>query len=260
MLHEDAVFVSIGKFRTRDNWLHPARISTLNELIYVTDGVLTICEDFSEFRVGPGTVVLLKKDRKHYGTSASQNGLAFWRIGFSGEAALQSEQQIFHPADPEQVQLLFSQLYKYDTTPEYPEQYGNYLLRLLLMELSLFGSASESHALPAQVAAYIRSRNGILKVKDVAAHFDYNEDYITRIFKRIYAKGIKAYIDTVRVQYIKQYLTETDYSYHKIARETGFPDYASLYSFFKYKTGITLSAYQSLYRDAGEATGNEIDL
>lgn len=254
MLFDDATFVSVEKFHTKEKWMHPVRKSSVNELLYVTEGSLTVCEDFHEFRADKGKLLLLKKNRKHYGTVPSENGLSFWRIGFAGDSAEESEQQVFHPADPEQVACLISQLYRFDTTPEYPSLYGDYILRLLLMELSMFGAAAESRALPVRIAAYIRSCNGVLKVRDVAEHFDYNEDYITRIFKRIYAKGIKSYIDTVRVQYIKQFLTETDYSYHRIARETGFPDYASMYSFFKYKTGMTLSAFQSLYRESGEGT------
>ena len=259
VLFEDAVFVSVEKFHTKEKWMHPVRRSNANELLYVTEGALTVCEDFHEFRAEKGMLLLLRKDRKHYGTAPSENGLSFWRIRFTGNAAEDSEQQVFCPADPEQVQALVSQLYRFDTTPEYPSVYGDYLLRLLLMELSMFGAAAEARALPARIASYIRSCNGVLKVKDVAEHFDYNEDYITRIFKRIYAKGIKSYIDTVRAQYIKQFLSDTDYSYHRIARETGFPDYASMYSFFKYKTGMTLSAYQSLYRESGENADLDID-
>ncbi len=248
MLYEDTAFVSVGAFGTQENWIHPVRKSPLNELIAVTEGTLHICEDYNEFHVEAGNVLFLKPNREHYGTIPSEGGVSFVRVSFSGSFEGKDGQQLFIPADTEQVSLLLHQLRRFDDTAEYPRDCGDYLLRLLLCELFLFGSAGDAGNLPARIAAYIRSGNGALRVRDVAEHFDYNEDYITRVFKRVYTRGIKAYIDTVRVRRIKQYLSETDESLHEIARKTGFEDYASLYSFFKYKTGMTLSAYRALYR------------
>lgn len=250
MRYDRVSFVSAGSFSTTDStWIHPIRRSSFSELILVTSGELYLCENYNEFHLLPGSVIFLENEEKHYGTRPVPGGVSLWRVSFRNE----SDEEL--PLIGKTVQLtdftraadLCAQMEHDSLTPEYPAEVCDALLRLLLIELSVYGVKNDGDSLPVAICDYIRSHKGCVKVRDVAAHFEYNEDYITRVFKRIYDKGIKSYIDTVRLQLIRRWLADGTYAIPEIAEKMQFDDYAAFYSFFKYKTGMSPAAYRALY-------------
>lgn len=243
-------FVSAGKFSTSDpTWLHPVRRSAFTELILVTAGEMTLCENYNEFCLTAGSVLFLRAGEKHYGSRPSAGGVTAWRISFKEEEGGEALPfgQLLVMNDFTRAAQLCEQMAHDSLTPEYPDEVCDGLLRLLLIELLVYGSSGEKEALPAAICAYVRSTGGQIKVRDVAEHFDYNEDYITRVFKRIYAKGIKAYIDAVRLQRIRQCLADDSMTIAEVAAATGFEDQQALGSFFRYRSGMSPAAYRGLY-------------
>lgn len=124
------------------------------------------------------------------------------------------------------------------------------MLCLILYELQRSSSVGEDdpnarlYAICDWIAANSDRR---LLVSDVAAHFSYNEDYITRLFKHHYKGGIKSYIDAARSKRIRELLLTTDKRICDIADECGFQDPKSFQKFFKYHEGMSATQFRELY-------------
>jgi LacI family transcriptional regulator len=88
-----------------------------------------------------------------------------------------------------------------------------------------------------------------IAVKDIVKHLTMSRSLFERRFTRIFGHSPKAEILRIRLDRIKLFLAETDYSLSQIASETGFehPEYMS--AIFKIKTGQTPGEYRKAVRD-----------
>lgn len=249
-------FISAGNFtETEKCWIHPKRTAQTDELIYVTGGTLHICEDYSEYHVERGSVILLEKGHTHYGLMPSEKPLSFMRLIFSVEEDGEQDEpnmyprKISLPGNRQRFDLLWRELIDCTRVPEYPSAVCDYLARLLLIELSVHGTDCDStFNLQQRISDWIKNEapSGI-RVGDVADHFGYSEDHITRIFKNFYSKGLKNYIDAVRTCRIKEDLLGDRASSAEIAAKQGFANNDALHKFFKSNTGMSISTFRKLY-------------
>lgn len=260
MLCDNVAFVSAGIFSTeKKGWLHPVQKLDCDELIYVTKGVLFICEDYSEYEVEAGDVIWLKKGHIHYGCNENTGELSFNRLVFSGwEEHEATESGIYLkklsvPDDADKFDVLWRQLMDCITTPEYPSCMRDYYTRLLILELAISGhDILNGTRIQFFISDWIKNEapSGV-KVSDVAAHFGYSEDYITRIFKKYYAKGLKNYINAVRICKIKKRLLNTSMSCAEIAKVEGFSTTDAFYKFFKFQTNMNVHTFRLMYTGVG---------
>ena len=154
------------------------------------------------------------------------------------------------PENPERLASLIKELFHYSETKGYPKECSNALLSVILAELTHKSEQpkGESGRLISEVREYIRcNRDLSLKSRDVAEHFKYNEDYISRLFKSHLGKSLKQYIDEERITSIKQDLGLSSLSLTEIADKYSFGEYKYFLKYFKYHTGATPSAYRELY-------------
>ena len=258
MLCENIRFISAGSFTTHSSqWLYPKHSSAESELIYVTDGILHICEDYSEYHAEPGSVLLLEGGHTHYGIAPSEDGVSFLRIlfdeapesGDGGDGWQIVLGKLSRPANVKRFDTLFRLLIDCSAEPDYPPEYLCNITRLLISELFLCSAAPDSTLSIAQrIAYYIKNEapSGIM-VRDIADRFGYSEDHITRIFKAFYARGIKEYADAVRISRIKSALVDRCEPAEETARREGFAGTGAMYRFFKAHTGMTCSEFKKLY-------------
>jgi AraC-like DNA-binding protein len=208
---------------------------------------LYIGAGFKRYTVGAGTAVILPGGVRRYGYRECTEETEFFWVHFRGEIGTLPQRS---KPDEERMIALFSDLLLYARMPDYPYDACTCTLKLILYEIARAG-ASDSESPNARIYAICKwiRENGTkpLKVSDVAAHFNYNEDYITRIFKKHYSAGIKAYIDEVRLKRIRELLLSTDMKIKDIAAACGFDDSKSFQKFFKYHEGMTAAAYRELY-------------
>ena len=116
------------------------------------------------------------------------------------------------------------------------------------MEVCFYENKHDAGRFAEQAAAWIRATAHLpLKSTDVAAHFGYNTDYLSRLFHRQFGKTLKQFIDEVRVEYIKSQLLNTNYTLMQLAEMTGFSDYKYFLKFFKYHPGLTPSQFYNTY-------------
>jgi YesN/AraC family two-component response regulator len=84
-------------------------------------------------------------------------------------------------------------------------------------------------------------------VADVARQFNYNEDYLSRVFKTFYPDGLKAHIDAVKMQRIKHDLINESISLADISARYSFGDYKYFLKYFKYHEGVSPTKYRQAY-------------
>ena len=251
-------FLSAGKFSTdSDTWIHPKINSPFYELIYVIKGTLCICEDYSEYNVTENSAILLQSDHLHYGISPTDKPLSFIRVIFSSVDRDKSpDDRCIHlrrlscPENPDKFIALCDSLIENSNDPEYPSYFSDYTVRLLLTELAIHSTEYDGTvSLQQTISNWIKNdAPSDIRVSDVAKHFGYSEDHITRIFKSFYAKGIKSYIDEVRICRIKRNLLEKNKSLSDISEKNGFTNMNAFYKFFKSNTGMTVRLFLSLYK------------
>jgi len=242
-------FVSSGSGIIRCGGVYPSRKNDYNELLYVTDGCLFICEDYSEYRVGTGQIILLSHSHRRYGFRECETDSHFRRVIFKGDAGeafpeIESGRRLFTPAHPERLERLLDILHLYGGLPEYPAGALDSIMRLILAELFVYGiqrDDNETHraVLCGKVCDYIRENGGAIKTANVAAHFGYTYKYLTVIFHGFYSKGVKAYTDAVRLARIKE-LLGSGMSVSETAAGTGFRSVQALQNFFRYQTNMTI--------------------
>lgn len=245
-------YVSSGNGVIRRGGVYPSRKNDFNEILYVTEGCLYICEDYSEYRVAAGQLLLLGRFRRRYGCRECDADSSFRRVIFEGDAAdlfpgMESGRRLFTPAHPERLGALLDMLLLYGGLPEYPAAALDSIMRLVLTELFVYGiqrDDNETHraVLCGKVCDYIRENGGAVKTALVAAHFGYTYKYLTVIFRSFYSKGVKAYADAVRLARIKQ-LLGSGLSVAETAAKTGFGSVKAIQDFFRYHTEMTVGEW-----------------
>lgn len=247
-MYDGVQFVHMGKFISRGAWKHPDRMIDTTELIFVLQGEVYLTQGETEYHLTAGQVLRLDPGIRHYGTRETENVSFYWLHLTQQAQAVPTK--CFFPTNAEQSQLLFRQLLHYSNTEEFPKEGLHCLLRVLLMELNTSQAQrpQAGYALYAAVRAWIKSNADLpLQVCDVAEHFRYNEDYLNRVFRRFYPKGLKAWMDEAKLQHIRSELLTNDLSLQALSEKYGFENYKYFLKYFKYHEGITPTAYRRMY-------------
>ena len=86
-----------------------------------------------------------------------------------------------------------------------------------------------------------------LNVGMVADYLELNPSYLSRFFKEQTGENLLTYINSYRIEKVKECLKTTDKTLKVIATETGFIDSAALSRAFKKYEAITPSQYKNIY-------------
>lgn len=244
-------YIYAGKFTSRGQWLHPTRIIDSYELIIVTEGRFSLYEGESVYPLEEGSVLLLKPSVEHGGVEATDSKISFYWLHFKGVDPIDEGLMAKHFSlrEPYHASLLCRQLIHY-ASEGFEQSVLDSLLYVLLSELS-----SQSHPLDdSENALVLRIREWIrinsdrpLNAPEVAEHFGYNEDYVTRLFKKRYGVGLKSVINELKLNHIKRLLLEAELPLTEIALRVGFSDYKLFLKFFKYHEGLTPSEFKAAY-------------
>ena len=258
-----------GKFTAPNNeWMHLTRQLFDFELFVVTDGILYIAADDTEYAVKRGEYLLMPPTKKQHGYK--QGNCSFYWLHF-------------HPVSPYDVLELDVQNVEHDsisiTIPSYGElqsfermvvlmkqlqdserRYGmrclnNFNTSVILSELSAqsfiyrkYNNSDNSSQLYNDIADYITLNIcNNLKVADIADYFGYNEKYLTTYFKKWSKVSIKQFIMQTKMDHAKAELSETNHSISQIGYNIGYSDPHNFTNAFKKVTGLTPSDYRDSY-------------
>lgn len=248
-MFEDVKNCGAGKFVSRGSWIHPDRVINSYEVIYVIYGDVFLEENGTRYHLQKNDMLILYPGLRHFGFAESTNTSFYWAHWIGGpEIALRQKYQ--KNLDSHQLSLLFKQLMHYRAEEKSGERL-DYLTRLVLMELFSLESEKNENRIASEATAWIRANRDVpLKAAQVAAHFGYNADYISRVFKKYYGKSVKELIDSEKIQYIEELLLTSDLTLGSIAQQTGFAEYKYFLKFFQYHTGVTPSQFRTAYPNA----------
>lgn len=240
-------FDYMGLFSSEEKWIHPDRTEKTWELIYVTDG--TVCmhdEKVGDMTLDKGMLAVLEKGVRHYG-NAESSGVSFYWLHFNVSDGLPFKKRFFEKIDSPH---LFKEILHYSFLSQRPDYLINSILLRILAELRFLeeNAGEEKNRLAEAVYEWVRvNACGRLTAKNVAEHFGFSSDHISRIVKKQYGLGLKTIIDNFTLAKAKEMLANTEKYVKEIAAEVGFADDKAFVGFFKYHEGIYPSEFRNRF-------------
>ena len=245
-MFENAKYCSAGKFISNGKWIHPDRIITSHEIIFVTKGEVYINENGTEYHLKPNEVLFLQPNVRHFGYKPSTNTEFFW-LHWNDGPDLPPNIKRRKIENSYTVSLYFRQLLE-GCIIQKPNEAFDYLTRLILIELLYNSKPPTSNPIAEKAAALIRAnRHTQLTEKQIADTLGYNSDYLNRIFKATFSKTVKQYINDTRIEYIKSLMLNEKLALKDVAHRAGFTDYKYFLKFFKYHEKITPTQFYKQY-------------
>ncbi len=245
-MYENIKFLRGGKFTSKGKWKHICRTIDSIELIIVLSGEVNMFIEDEQYSLKPGEVLKIVPGEFHGGSQESENISFFW-LHLSGAEDNELPPVLSKPKNLERIKTLTKELLHYFEQKEYPRECSDSLMKVLLAEIT-HGKSDVDGKLISEIKEYVRVNiETPLKASDVALKYNYNEDYLNRIFKKRLGVGLKKYIDSARIESIKCNLLMSNASLIDIAYQYGFGEYKYLLKFFKYHEGISPSKYREAY-------------
>ncbi|MCH5272610.1 MAG: helix-turn-helix transcriptional regulator [Lachnospiraceae bacterium] len=257
-----------GKFTSPNNdWIHITRSRDDYELMVVTDGTLYIADHAREYAVQKGEYLLMGPTPFQHGTRSGGCNFYWLHFGYHNE---QQDHDTLTEADEykpghllipvtgtlsslERIIILMKQLQ--DSDRRYKDATLNrYLCSALLSEI---GAQSRHNAnrdkqlkeqLYSDILDYISWHiQENLRIPDIAAHFGYNEKYLTTFFKKYAGITLKQHLLQTKMEVAKSSLSETTQPISQIAYSLGFSDAHNFSNAFHKITGLSPSEYRASY-------------
>lgn len=237
-------YLNGGYFKSEEEWIHPRRRIDSNEIIFVTKGNVYLKEEEKDYLLRPGDLLILEKDKLHFGTELSR-GVEFYWLHFLGEAKV----KLFFLPDMAAMTLLFRQLLHYENTPSYPKRALELAFELIQLELRVQSESTEGASrFLTEIKEWIRIHSDQpITVREISQRFGYHSDYICRLFQKHYHISLKGYIEEQRLNYIKRLLLTTDDTISEIARSSGFDSYQNFLKFFTYHEDMSPSEFRNTF-------------
>ncbi len=254
----------------RSESLHPDRILTEHDLVYLVEGSWEIWQDDACFVLGPDDVVLLHAGRHHYGRRPCAAGTRTLYIhincapqdGWTDDLAAETDRPascavippLVHSQGNPAVKMLFDKIIAAQWS-DLPLKNAKLSLmtNLLLCELQECRTATHSdhRDMTAEIARLVRnSPPNVYSTRDLADRFFLSERTLVNRFKQDYGCSVYHYQLNIRLEMARQFLV--DHPQAKI-RETalnfGFYDEFHLSRLFKKKYGQSPQAYRQRLAD-----------
>lgn len=275
-------YISCGNFIYDCNWIHTKRNLDSFELIYVLKGCAYIQQYNEKFEVTAGKSLSLLPGHVHMGYQETKGEVSFYWIHFKcgepfkilSDKTIQPDVMpltvgsyinnsyyhviiplLFKPAESEKLIIQFRQLLHCTYAKNYMSLTKDYFITLVLMELShqVISSFSddvrdEKSRKLVELFEWLRiNMNKDFSVKEIAIRFNFNKDYLCRIFKEQTGTSIIKYINDTKILKTREMLCSSELSIKEISYIIGFKDKKYFMELFKQHEGLTPSEYRKSY-------------
>lgn len=275
-------FSRAGKFEAlQDDWIHS--ISKLEdfELIIVTKDTLYLQYQDTKYTIAEGEYLLLAPPSRRMGQKEldkirrgfqKSKCCFYWmhfncqdispRYALTQDRIVDGRNNILIPIHgklpvPEKALLMMVQLQD-SILSGYEHNYTDFLATLILCEIAnqhllqyehtLVPKASGSRQLYNDIVGYINHKlREPIKVSDIAKKFDYNEKYLSRLFKQFAGMSLKQYITAQKMKTADFLLVDSSIPISEIASSLGFSSYHSFERAYVSTHAMTPTAYRQLY-------------
>ena len=234
-------YLDTGLFETDLDWIHPTLTASSYELLYVVEGEIHIREGEQTYDLQKGEMLLLEPGIEYGGTRQSLGRTCFYWLRFHcSDLAAISLPKRCKPNESVAMHSLAELMYLQRSSPVVAElAFARFLLEC--------GKTSErGDRRVAEICEYMRANSGrSISVTQVAEHFGYSADHLSRLLKKELGVDAKTAIVRYRMEYVESKLLHSDYSIKEIAAQCGFEDENTFVKFFKYHARTTPSLLRS---------------
>ena len=226
------------------------------ELVFVTEGLLSLQEDDSEINLHKNEgFIFFPKSTRSAGLVDIPYGTTYFWLHFNIEKT--DESFSFHKriiprfsstANPSRLtSLLKWYIHDYIEGRENSD-YQNDLFHMILAEFSNTQTTSKDNSqnnIVSSAYKYIMENfSHNLSVSDVAKHCQCTPNYLTKVFKEYYGKTTIQFLNNIKIEYAKQLLTTTTLPIKAIAVQSGFSSDLHFRKIFKQLEGCNPKTYQ----------------
>ena len=236
-------YILTGKFQAPSpDWIRQESPPNDYELIVMTEGTLYIAYEKESFVVETGDFLLLPPGGIRKGTKTSDCSF-YWLHFVTGQI-------------PSAKEALMKQL-QGEVKNDYPICGLNAMTTTILMELygqyyirtqRVRSIKDVQKQLYYDIVDYVKlniSKN--LKVAEIAAHFGYNQKYLSHLFATIIGTPLKQFILSTKIDAANFMLTDTNKSISQISQKLGFLDNHNFTRTYKSVTGLSPSEYRNSF-------------
>jgi len=282
-IRQPVEFLSGGLFHSDERWIHSKREINSFELIIGINKTLYIQQDDVQYKVTPGDALLLLPNHSHLGYRFSSENLSFYWFHFHclGETQRMEKTDLLREfsfiwSQPlskrencniyiptfsrligiERIQILCQQLLHIANSSYYTNQAVNFQLTSLLIELTeqttnqlqAQQDKSEADLKLEKMKEWIRiNSNKTITVTMLAEKFNYNKDYLSRLFKQKSGINLLEYINLMKISKAKELLSSTSLPLKIITDQVGIEDEKYFMRLFKKYEKLTPTEFRKAY-------------
>lgn len=253
--------VNAGLFVSTGNGIHATRVLDTYELLFVTRGQLDLFEEEKSFTIRENQALILWPGRKHGGLCPFPADLSFYWLHFKvhapeepGMNAFVQPTQLTTVSRPERMIELFRRFLDDQEAGVRQPLAASHNVTLMLCELAHSAEAENPEednetVLAERISAYIASHfHEQISSSQIAAHLNYNPDYLERVFRREKHLSITSAIHYRRIKEARaQLLSYNDKNINQIAFACGYTDPGYFRRMFKRRTNMTPKEFRALY-------------
>lgn len=262
-------FELTGKFKApTPNWQHEVFPLIDYELLVVTEGCLYIADNNGRYIVNKSEHLLLAPTPNNIRYGYHSSDCSFYWLHFSchHDIIQSNHMKSIEPVKDkliipiqgvlpslEKVIILMKQLQDFKRS-NYNQTLLNYTATTLLCDIyNQFIPYDVKHSevkrqIYNDIIDYVKlTIRKNVKVSDIAAHFGYNEKYLSHLFSNIAGLPLKQYILQEKMELAKYILTDTNDTINHIAFSLNFTDSHMFMKTFKKVVGLTPSEYRNAF-------------
>lgn len=257
-LNSDSIRASHGGlFISRGLGIHEIRTIDYFEMILVVSGTLYMFEEDVKFQVPKGYILFLYPSRRHGGYVDYSADLSFYWFHFYADFAQKTDsrenvitlKQLCKAGRPDKLTELLRDFFDNQSGKRNNQKVLDLLARLMLYEVRDFADVSQTDSsnqvLASKINVYIKTHfNHAISTRSIADEFQYNPNYIERIYKDFYDKTISREINEARISFACNQLINSTMNISQISQMSGFNNVGYFYRTFKNMKGVNPTNYR----------------
>ncbi len=245
---------AVGESFWCDNCFFERSSSQITAIEFVVNGNGVLENNGQKYHLGPKDVFLLRKGTNHKYYNAKNSTLHKLFITLSGELAemlleqyLPGHDYVFHNCELEE---LFGKMYE-KAKKVYGDDYSLFVAEMtpeiIKLIIALRNYASNEHKDPAYLMReYLDSQiMQSFSLENMCKKFGYSKNHIINKFSEKFDISPYQYYTTKKLETVKMYLLNTNYSLSEIAEKMSFSNQQYFSSWFKSLCGMSPSKFRN---------------
>ena len=251
-----------GLLATAEGFIHADRNLPFHVLIYVLEGTIYVTEDGVDYAVGPGQLLFLKSELRHFGRQMIPRGTRWYYVHFSlpqpvHEVTENQEQWLFLPKmlshlSGSSLEMELAAFVEASRSREETSRwYRNQQLFVLLSHIAHYARPKQTAPeLADRIAAYL-SRHACqpFAAKELEKAFFLSYKHMAAVFHKRMGMTMQAYHQRLRMEEGARLLRETLLPVGEVSEKLGFSDQLYFSRCFHRFAGISPTGYRRQIKD-----------